>query len=118
MYHQLYSEVAEEASSRIRQDEQRAFRHSIGLLARAREKGIGSREAVEALFFLNRLWGVLLEDLASPENALPKELRAKLISIGIWILRHAEDLRAGRKKDFQPLIDVSETICNGLGTTP
>ncbi|MCA0432950.1 MAG: flagellar biosynthesis regulator FlaF [Proteobacteria bacterium] len=116
MYQQFYSEVAEEASDRIRQDEQRAFRHSIGLLAAARDKGPGSREAVEALFFLNRLWGVLLEDLASSENALPADVRAKLISIGIWILRYAEEMRVGKKRDVQPLIEISETICKGLGT--
>ena len=29
-------------------------------------------------------------DLGSPDNALPKELRANLISIGLWLLREAE----------------------------
>jgi flagellar protein FlaF len=114
MYQQLYEEVAEEATNKIRDDERRAFRHSIALLNEAKKSGPGTKEAVEALFFLNRLWGVLLEDLASPENALPRDLKAKLISIGIWILRHAEDIRTGKKQDFQALIDVSESISMGL----
>ena len=114
MYQQLYEEVAQEASERIRQDEQRAFRHAIGLMERARKVGPNSRESVEAIFFVNRLWGVLLEDLVSPENELPEDIRARLISIGIWILRYAEDVRLGRKTDFMPLIDISESISKGL----
>lgn len=114
MYEQLYEEVAQEASHRIRQDEQRAFRHSIGLMEKARKAAPGSRESVEAVFFLNRLWGVLLEDLASRENELPEDLRAKLISIGIWVLRYSEDIRLGKKHDFVPLIEVSECIYSGL----
>ncbi|MFT3672946.1 flagellar biosynthesis regulator FlaF [Aestuariivirga sp.] len=115
MYQQLYEEVAQEASHRIRQDEQRAFRHSIGLMEKARKAGANSREAVEAIFFLNRLWGVLLEDLSRRDNELPDDLRAKLISIGIWILRYAEELRQGKKSDFLPIIEVSECISKGLG---
>jgi flagellar biosynthesis activator protein FlaF len=114
MYQQLYEEVAQEASERIRQDEQRAFRHAIGLMEKARKTRPNSREAVEAVFFLSRLWGVLLEDLAHEENELPTDIRARLISIGIWILKYAEDIRLGKKSDFLPLIEVSESISKGL----
>ncbi|HMT15486.1 MAG TPA: flagellar biosynthesis regulator FlaF [Aestuariivirga sp.] len=114
MYNQIYQDVASETTARIRDNERRAFEHCISLLRGAQEAGRGTRQSVEALFFLNRLWGVLLEDLASPENGLPNELRAKLISIGIWMLRRAEDIRQGAHDDFQQLIDVSETISAGL----
>lgn len=117
MYQQLYEEVAQEATHRIRQDEQRAFRHAIGLMEKARKSGPQSREVVEAVFFVNRLWGVLLEDLAREDNELPDDLRAKLISIGIWILRYTEDIRLGNKSDFLPLIEVSECISKGLDKT-
>jgi flagellar biosynthesis activator protein FlaF len=114
MYQELYEDIAGDATQRIRDDERRAFNHSIVLLKKAQEAAPGSRESVEAIYFLNRLWGVLLEDLASPENALPKDLRARLISIGIWMLRYAEDIRRGAKSDFAPLIEISENICKGL----
>lgn len=114
MYQRLYEEIAEEASDRIREDERRAFRHCIGLMAAAQKAGVGSRESVEAIFFLTRLWSVLMEDLAHPENALPVELKARLISIGIWMLKNAENIRMGQGKDFRPLIDVSESIYDGL----
>ena len=100
MYQQLYEEVAQEASLRIRQDEQRAFRHAIGLMEKARKSGVGSRESVEAIFFLNRLWGVLLEDLSRRDNELPDDLRAKLISIGIWILALRRRNSSGQEVGF------------------
>jgi flagellar protein FlaF len=71
-------------------------------------------EAIEAIHFLNRVWTSLVEDLGSPDNALPKELRANLISIGLWLLREAEDLRQGRSDNFDGLIEVSEIIRDGI----
>jgi flagellar protein FlaF len=71
-------------------------------------------EAIEAIHFLNRVWTSLVEDLGSPENALPKELRANLISIGLWLLREAEDLRQGRSDNFDGLIEVSQIIRDGI----
>ena len=56
----------------------------------------------------------LLDDLGSGENALPKELRANLISIGLWLLREAEDIRQGRTDNFEGLIEVSQIIRDGI----
>jgi flagellar biosynthesis activator protein FlaF len=114
MYLKLYEEVAEDTSERIRNNEVRAIEHSIDLMKKARESRMAARDVIEAIFFINRLWGVLLEDLASRENALSDELRAKLISIGIWMLRTAEDIRQYKVKDFDALISISQTIAIGL----
>ena len=115
MYHSIYREMADETTAQIRADERRAFVRSIELLKLARSKGRGSRESVEALFFLHRLWTLLLEDLAGDGNGLPDSLKASVISIGIWVLRRAEDIRQGKVDDFSGLIEVSESIHNGLG---
>jgi flagellar protein FlaF len=88
MYKRIYDEIAVETSAKIRADEVRALDHSITLMTVAQTKGAGTREAVEAMFFVSRLWGVLLEDLSSDDNGLPNELRAKIISIGIWALKY------------------------------
>ncbi len=114
MYKRVYDEIAVETSEKIRADEVRALDHSIRLMTAAQAKGAGTREAVEAMFFVSRLWGVLLEDLASDDNGLPAELRAKIISIGIWALKYTEEFRRGLKKDFQPLIEISGIILKGL----
>ena len=73
-----------------------------------------SRESVEAIYFVTRLWNILMEDLASPENGLPQELRANLISIGIWVLKEAERLRSEESDNFSGLVQVCETIRDGL----
>jgi flagellar biosynthesis activator protein FlaF len=117
MYQQLYDEIAQDTSSQIRKNEVRAFSHSIDLLKKAKVAGNSSRESVEALFFLNRLWACLLEDLSSAGNGLPAELRGKLISIGIWVLKRAEAIRQGEHNDFQSLIDISQHIYAGLQDT-
>lgn len=114
MYMKLYEQVAEDTSERIRSNEVRAIEHSIDLMKKARDSRMLSRDVVEAVFFLNRLWCVLLEDLASKENALSEALRAKLISIGIWMLRAAEDIRQSKLKSFDSLITISQTIALGL----
>lgn len=106
--------MADEAAASIRSNERRAFDRSIALLRTASERSRGSREWVEALLFVTRLWTILLEDLAHPGNGLPDRLRADLISIGIWILRQAESIRQGQSSDFAALIDVSCAIRNGL----
>lgn len=115
MYEATYMAMLEDTTEQIRENERRAFDTSIELLKRARATGRGTRDSMEALLFVNRLWTILLEDLADQGNGLPEELRASLISIGIWVLRRSDDIRQGRVDDFSALIEVSETIRNGLG---
>ena len=114
MFQSIYSEMAAETTASIRDNEHAAFERCIDLLKAAERCGTGSRESIEALLWVSRLWGILLEDLATEGNGLPDELRASLISIGIWALRRAEDIRQGRSEDFSALIEVSQSISNGL----
>lgn len=114
MYKFQYDEILVDDSRRQRDNEKEAIEQSIAMLKRACHAGSHSREAVEALAFLNRLWGFLLEELSCSDNALPPELRAKLISIGIWLIREADAIGDGRSSNFSGLIDVSQTIADGL----
>ncbi len=114
MYHFSYAEVLDEAPKDARQRERMAIERAIELLELAEAKGARSREAIEALDFVRRLWGMLIEDLANPENDLPKALRADLISIGLWIMREAEKIRQEESKNFRGLIDVIRSIGDGL----
>ena len=114
MYQFSYAEVLEETPQTARQRERHAIEHSIQLLRAAEKAGVRSREAVEALHFLPRLWSVLIEDLAKAENDLPQQLRADLISIGLWIMREAEQIRLEKSDNFKGIIEVSQSICEGL----
>ena len=115
MYEATYRVMLEDTTEQIRDNERRAFDRAIELLKSAQAAGRGTRESVEALLFVNRLWTMLLEDLADRDNGLPDSLKANLISIGIWMLRRTEEIRQGTAGDFAALIDISETIRNGLG---
>lgn len=115
MYETTYMAMLADTTEQIRENERRAFDRAIEMLRRAQKAGRGTRDSLEALLFVNRLWTILLEDLADEGNGLPEPLRASLISIGIWVLRRSEDIRQGSVEDFSALIEVSETIRNGLG---
>jgi flagellar protein FlaF len=87
---------------------------SIRLLRQAEDAGPRSREAVDALLFARRLWEYLLLQLATEENQLPRQLRADIISVGIALLKEAESIRLGQSKSFRHLIEISQTIADGL----
>jgi len=114
MYQFSYSEVAEDSPQEMRGMERRVLDQAIELLRVARAMGPGSRELVDALFFYRRLWSIFMDDLTNPENELPEELRAGLISIGIWIVKEIELIRSGKAKDLTAMIEISEIIRDGL----
>jgi len=114
MYQFPYTDILADSASSARELEAKALDHSIELLRKAAEVGPNSKESVEAIYFLQRLWTVLIEDLSNPENSLPGELRAQVISVGIWMLREAERIRQGEVTSFDGLIDVSVAIREGL----
>jgi flagellar protein FlaF len=114
MYRFSYAEILDEDPKQARDRERQAIERSIELLRAAEAKGAGTREALDAVLFVHRLWGVLVEDLAKPENDLPKSLRADVISIGLWIMREAEQIRLGKSDNFKGLIEVSTAISEGL----
>jgi len=114
MYKFYYTEVLDESPREARAQEHSALERSIELLQAANSKGSQSREAIEAIFFVRRLWGIFIEDLAKSENGLPPKLRADLVSVGLWVMRETEEIRQGRTQSFTALIDVSRTISEGL----
>jgi len=114
MYQFSYSEVQTDSVADAKDRERQLLTRSIDLLTAARDAGPQSREAIEAILFMNRVWTSLIEDLGHADNALPKELRANLISIGLWLLREGEEVRQGRSENFDGLIEISQIIRDGL----
>ena len=114
MYQFSYADIHADSAADARDRERQLLDRAIKLLEEARQAGPDSLVSVEAIHFTNKLWTAFLDDLGSPENALPKELRANLISIGLWILREAEDVRQGRSDNFEGLIEVTQIIRDGI----
>jgi flagellar protein FlaF len=114
MYQFSYADIQTDSVADAKERERQLLTSSIDMLSAAAAVGHGSMVAVEALHFTNRVWTTFVEDLGSRDNALPKELRANLISIGLWLLREAEDIRQGRTNNFEGLIEVSQIIRDGI----
>ena len=114
MYQFSYADIQTDSVADAKDRERQLLTRSIDMLIAARAVGSDSMEAIEALHFMNRVWTSFMEDLGSQENALPRELRANLISIGLWLLREAEDVRQGRSDNFDGLIEVSQIIRDGI----
>lgn len=118
MYQFSYNEILEDSAELARARERKALVRVAHLLEVAREKGAGSVEWYEAFDKLQKLWSIFIEDLSSPENALPQPIRSNLISIGIWILKEADSLQRGASNNFDDLIAINTIIAEGLVTPP
>lgn len=114
MYQFSYADIQTDAVADARDRERQLLDRSIDLLIAGRESGARSVQSVEAIHFLNRVWTNFIDDLGSADNELPKDLRANLISIGLWLLREAESVRQGESQNFDGLIEVSQIIRDGI----
>ncbi len=114
MYQFSYADVQTDSIADARDRERQLLTRASEMLSQARNAGLDSMEAIEALHFTNRVWTSLIEDLGNPDNALPKELRANLISIGLWVMREAEDIRQGRSRNFDGIIEITQIIRDGI----
>jgi flagellar biosynthesis activator protein FlaF len=114
MYEFAYNEVIEDSRQTMRARERQAMDRVIAMLRTAQERGPGSRERVEALFYLRRLWTIFINDLNDPNNELPEQLRAGIISIGIWMMKEIDRVRGGATDDLTPMIEINALIRDGL----
>jgi flagellar protein FlaF len=114
MYEFAYNEAVEDSHQTMRAHERAAMDRVIGMLRAAQEKGPLSRERIEALFYLRRLWTIFLDDLKDPGNELPDQLRAGIISIGIWMMKEIDRARTRVTDDLAPMIEINEIIRDGL----
>ena len=97
-----------------RERERQAIDHSIELLQAADKPGSAIARSGRGAAVRARLWAILVEDLAKADNDLPQKLRAELISIGLWVMGEAERIRLEKSTNFKGLIEVSQTIRDGL----
>jgi flagellar protein FlaF len=114
MYQFSYAEVLEDDPQSSRNREREALDHALELLTVARQKGRNSRESIDALHYVRKLWMVLIEDLVNPENDLPDVLKADLINVGIWVTKEADMISLGKSDNFDGLIDICGIIRDGL----
>lgn len=118
MYRALYSETLADCPRTARARERGLLQKAIANLVAARECPPGATPRREALRFVRELWAAFVSDLSHDDNALSFELRASLISIGVWVCREAERLETDGQASFNALIEINELIADGLRNEP
>jgi len=104
---------ARNVSENPRDTEYRLFAQVTRSLIDVEKAGARDKAFFEALDWNRRLWSTLSSDCGASGNRLPKELRAQIISLALWVSRHSSQVALGRE-DIEPLIDVNRTIMEGL----
>jgi len=92
--------------------EYRLLAQVTSALMKARESG-DLKERLEAALWNRNIWSALRIDLMDENNQLPKELRASLISVSIWIEKETRALMGG-EGDLDAVIDINRNIMAGL----
>jgi flagellar biosynthesis activator protein FlaF len=110
---QAYQRAATQAEN-PREIEYRVFGLVTAALIRVRDNGRADIAALsKALHDNRRLWSTLLTDCARPENRLPPETRAQIISLAMFVDRYSSSvMREGA--DLEALIDINRSIMDGL----
>ena len=102
------------ATEQPRVAEHRIFVQVTAALERQRDSDGVSPELARACFDNCRLWNTLADDLNGEGNSLPDDLKARLISLAIWVNRHTSAVLRGEAK-LDALIDINRSIIRGLG---
>jgi len=94
--------------------EYQVFARITAALTAADRKGkAGFADLAKALHENRRLWDAIIIDLLDDENALGPDLRARLLSLGIFVRQQGEQVLR-RRADVQPIIAVNQSVMNGL----
>lgn len=114
--YQAYGRV-QNATENPRSMEYRLLGQVTAALTKARDGKRGTAEFVDALLWNKKVWDAFIVDLSSEGNRLPKELRAQIIGIGLWVGRETIQVLDGTG-DIDALINVNKTIMEGLAPQP
>lgn len=114
MYHMRYADVIEESVASARERESALFNRCIEKLEEISKNYSNISLILEHSNFIEKFWLALIEDLSREDNFLSNELRASIISIGIYVMKEMNNLRNGMKIDVVTLIDISRSLRDGL----
>jgi flagellar biosynthesis regulator FlaF len=110
----IYGKVIRD-TERPRELELRIFEQVTAALEAADQPGTHFTARIAAMHRNRELWLTLTTDLMDEENKLPKSLRARLISLGIWVTN--ETMRVMQNAaSLVDLIEVNRSIIRGLAT--
>jgi flagellar protein FlaF len=83
-------------------------------MAAAQAESDDFRSRIDVLDWNRRIWMTLAADCSLPTNPLDPQLRARIISLSMWVGRHSSAVMRG-EETFEPLIEVNRIMMQGLG---
>ena len=86
-----------------RATEQRLIRAVTAALIEARDQGYSGGRLMEALHWNREMWDTFASACGAPGNGLPDTLRASIISIALWVNRHASEVMVQIISSFNQL---------------
>jgi flagellar protein FlaF len=115
---QAYQQAATRAET-PRETEYRLFAQvTLALMEAAKCDPSDIRGRIDALDWNRRMWSTLGTACADPDNKLPEELRASIISLSIWVGKHTSEV-IRRQEEIEPLVEVNRMVMQGLrGAAP
>ena len=93
--------------------EYRVFEKVTSALEQAEMAPHAFAQRIQAAHDNRALWQALASDLTSDDNVLPADLRARLISLAIWVTGET-DKAVHHGASLRNLIDINHTIMVGL----
>lgn len=114
MINSAYSDVVEDDQQHARASERKILQHSIQQMQDSDRSHADRQARMRAINYTIRVWNYFLNDLSSVENQSTNETKATLISIGIFILRHLDNMRKDDSLQFDLVLEISETIIEGM----
>lgn len=106
-------QVARSRAETPRSAEFRLMSEITGEMMDAETAGLKGALLMPALHRNREMWSAFATDCGATGNGLPKELRAQIISLGLWVERFTSDVVAGREP-IGELIGINRAIMEGL----
>jgi flagellar protein FlaF len=104
---------AQRAAENPRSSEYRLFGQVTSALMEAQNVGARGPTLIDAIDWNRRVWSTLAVDCMDNANQLPKELRAQIVSLSLWVTRYSSEVMQ-QGASLAPLIDVNRNIMQGL----
>src|SRR5688572_8696807 len=102
-----------------REVEAMAFTKAALLLEDAKKHTGNIEEFAKALRFNHLLWTIIQADLTEPDNQLPPEIKANVMSLSIFVDKQTtKALRSSVAADLDVLININRNLAAGLRTVP
>ena len=106
-------QAARSGAETPRAAEYRLMSQITGEMMDAEHSGLKGAMLIQPLHRNREMWSAFVTDCGASGNGLPDELRAQIISLGLWVDRFTSDVMAGREP-IGELIALNRTIMEGL----